>query len=464
MQTYTTQMDAARKGIVTPQMETVAKKEYRTVEEIRQLVAEGKVAIPANKHHECLNPEGIGSMLRTKINVNLGVSRDCKDYNIEMQKVMSAVNMGAEAIMDLSSHGNTQPFRQKLTHECPVMIGTVPVYDSVIHYQRDLATLTAQDFIDVVRLHAEDGVDFVTLHCGITRKTIEQIRKHKRKMNIVSRGGSLVFAWMCMTGNENPFYEHFDEILDICEEHDVTISLGDACRPGCLADATDVCQIEELVRLGELTKRAWAHNVQVMVEGPGHVPLNQVAANMEIQKTICMGAPFYVLGPIVTDIAPGYDHITAAIGGAVAAMSGAAFLCYVTPAEHLALPNVDDVKQGIVASKIAAHAADLAKGHPGAQIRDNAMSKARFEFRWEDQFNLALDPFTARAYHDETLPQESGKVAHFCSMCGPKFCSMKISQEVRDYAATQTIEMGMADMSENFRARGGEIYLRKEEA
>ena len=363
MQTYTTQMDAARKGIITPQMEIVAKKEYRTPEEIRQLVAEGKVAIPANKHHECLDPEGIGSMLRTKINVNLGVSRDCKDYNIEMQKVMSAVNMGAEAIMDLSSHGNTQPFRQKLTHECPVMIGTVPVYDSVIHYQRDLAELTAQDFIDVVRLHAEDGVDFVTLHCGITRKTIEQIRKHKRKMNIVSRGGSLVFAWMSMTGNENPFYEHFDEICEICAEHDVTISLGDACRPGCLADATDVCQIEELVRLGELTKRAWAHNVQVMVEGPGHVPLNQVAANMEVQKSICMGAPFYVLGPLVTDIAPGYDHITAAIGGAVAAASGAAFLCYVTPAEHLALPNVDDVKQGIVASKIAAHAADIANAH-----------------------------------------------------------------------------------------------------
>ena len=248
MQTYTTQMDAARKGIITPQMEIVAKKEYRTTEEIRQWVAEGKVAIPANKHHECLNPEGVGSMLRTKINVNLGVSRDCKDYNVEMQKVMSAVNMGAEAIMDLSSHGNTQPFRQKLTHECPVMIGTVPVYDSVIHYQRDLAELTAQDFIDVVRLHAEDGVDFVTLHCGITRKTIEQIRKHKRKMNIVSRGGSLVFAWMSMTGNENPFYEHFDEICEICAEHDVTISLGDACRPGCLADATDVCQIEELVR------------------------------------------------------------------------------------------------------------------------------------------------------------------------------------------------------------------------
>ena len=427
MQTYTTQMDAARKGIVTPQMETVAKKEYRTVEEIRQLVAEGKVAIPANKHHECLNPEGIGSMLRTKINVNLGVSRDCKDYSIEMQKVMSAVNMGAEAIMDLSSHGNTQPFRQKLTHECPVMIGTVPVYDSVIHYQRDLATLTAQDFIDVVRLHAEDGVDFVTLHCGITRKTIEQIRKHKRKMNIVSRGGSLVFAWMCMTGNENPFYEHFDEILDICEEHDVTISLGDACRPGCLADATDVCQIEELVRLGELTKRAWAHNVQVMVEGPGHVPLNQVAANMEIQKTVCMGAPFYVLGPLVTDIAPGYDHITAAIGGAVAAMSGAAFLCYVTPAEHLALPNVDDVKQGIVASKIAAHAADIAKGVPGARDRDNRMSDARRRVAWDEMFELSLDPVRARAVFESAPPSTEGT----CTMCG-KMCAMKTVNDIMD--------------------------------
>ena len=422
MQTYTTQMDAARKGIITPEMEIVAKKEYRTTEEIRQWVAEGKVAIPANKHHKCLNPEGVGSMLRTKINVNLGVSRDCKDYNIEMQKVMSAVNMGAEAIMDLSSHGNTQPFRQKLTHECSVMIGTVPVYDSVIHYQRDLAELTAQDFIDVVRLHAEDGVDFVTLHCGITRKTIEQIRKHKRKMNIVSRGGSLVFAWMSMTGNENPFYEHFDEICEICAEHDVTISLGDACRPGCLADATDVCQIEELVRLGELTKRAWAHNVQVMVEGPGHVPLNQVAANMEVQKSICMGAPFYVLGPLVTDIAPGYDHITAAIGGAVAAASGAAFLCYVTPAEHLALPNVEDVKQGIVASKIAAHAADIAKGIPHARDIDDKMGDARRVLDWDAQFACALDPETAKAIRDARLPEDDH--SDTCSMCG-KFCAVR---------------------------------------
>lgn len=419
---YTTQMDAARKGIATPQMKIVAEKERMPLEQLMELVAKGQVAICANKAHTCLDPQGVGSMLRTKINVNLGVSRDCKDYDIEMKKVQSAIDLGAEAIMDLSSHGDTQPFRKKLVAECPAMIGTVPVYDSVIHYQRDLGTLTAQDFIDVVRLHAEDGVDFVTLHCGITRKTIEQIRRHKRKMNIVSRGGSLVFAWMTMTGEENPFYEHFDEILDICEQHDVTISLGDACRPGCLADATDVCQIEELVRLGELTKRAWEHNVQVMVEGPGHVPLNQVAANMQVQQSICMGAPFYVLGPLVTDIAPGYDHITAAIGGAVAAMSGAAFLCYVTPAEHLALPNVEDVKQGIIASKIAAHAADIAKGIPGAREIDDKMADARRALDWEAQFACALDPETAKAIRDSRKPEDDH--SDTCSMCG-KFCAVR---------------------------------------
>ena len=419
---YTTQMDAARKGIATPQMKAVAEKERMPLEKLMELVAKGQVAICANKAHTCLDPQGVGSMLRTKINVNLGVSRDCKDYDIEMKKVQSAIDLGAEAIMDLSSHGDTQPFRKKLVTECPAMIGTVPVYDSVIHYQRDLGTLTAQDFIDVVRLHAEDGVDFVTLHCGITRKTIDQIRRHKRKMNIVSRGGSLVFAWMTMTGEENPFYEHFDEILDICEQHDVTISLGDACRPGCLADATDVCQIEELVRLGELTKRAWEHNVQVMVEGPGHVPLNQVAANMQVQQSICMGAPFYVLGPLVTDIAPGYDHITAAIGGAVAAMSGAAFLCYVTPAEHLALPNVEDVKQGIIASKIAAHAADIAKGIPGAREIDDKMADARRALDWEAQFACALDPETAKAIRDSRKPEDDH--SDTCSMCG-KFCAVR---------------------------------------
>ena len=419
---WTTQMDAARRGLLTPQMAAVAEKERMAPESLMALVAEGRVAIPANRAHACLSPEGIGSMLRTKINVNLGVSRDCRDHDVEMRKVMSAVELGAEAIMDLSSHGDTQPFRRKLVAECPAMIGTVPVYDAVIHYKRDLGTLTARDFVDVVRLHAEDGVDFVTLHCGITRKTIEQIRAGSRKMNIVSRGGSLVFAWMSMTGEENPFYQYYDEILDICEKHDVTVSLGDACRPGCLADATDGVQIEELVRLGELTRRAWAHNVQVMVEGPGHVPLDQIAANMKVQQTICGGAPFYVLGPLVTDIAPGYDHITAAIGGAVAAMSGAAFLCYVTPAEHLALPNVEDVRQGIIASRIAAHAADVAKGIPGARERDDRMAEARRKLDWDAQFACAIDPATAKSIRDSRLPENDH--ADTCSMCG-KFCAVR---------------------------------------
>jgi len=417
---YKTQMEAAKKGIITEEMRTVAEKEFRTPEEIRELVERGRVVICANKKHRCIVPCGVGSMLRTKINVNLGVSRDCRDYDVEMKKVMTAVELGADAIMDLSSHGNTQPFRQKLVQECPVMLGTVPVYDSVIHYRRDLATLSARDFLDVVRLHAEDGVDFVTLHCGITRNTIDQIRRHKRKMNIVSRGGSLVFAWMCMTGEENPFYEYFDEILDICREYDVTISLGDACRPGCLADAGDVCQIEELVRLGELTKRAWERDVQVMIEGPGHMPLDQIAANMKLQQTICMGAPFYVLGPLVTDIAPGYDHITSAIGGAVAAAAGAAFLCYVTPAEHLALPDIEDVRQGIMASKIAAHAADIAKHIPHAQDMDDAMAEARRTLDWEAQWKCAMDPETAKKIRSERKPE----VEETCSMCG-KFCAVR---------------------------------------
>ena len=419
---YSTQMEAARMGIVTPELEAVAKKENRSVEELLPLMASGKMVIPANVNHKSLDPNGVGSMLKTKINVNLGISRDCKDYDIEMKKVMRAVDLGAEAIMDLSSHGNTQPFRQKLCTECPAMIGTVPIYDSVIHYQRDLGTLTAQDFIDVVRLHAQDGVDFVTLHCGITRKTIDQIKNGGRKMNIVSRGGSLVFAWMSMTGNENPFYEYYDEIVEICREYDVTISLGDACRPGCLADATDGCQIDELIMLGELTERAWKRDVQVMVEGPGHVPMDQIAANMKIQQTICKGAPFYVLGPLVTDIAPGYDHITAAIGGAIAAWNGAAFLCYVTPAEHLALPNVDDVHQGIIASKIAAHAADIAKGIPGARNQDDRMADARKALDWDAQWLEALDPEVAKEIRKSRMPEEDH--SDTCSMCG-KFCAVR---------------------------------------
>lgn len=419
---YSTQMEAARMGIVTPEMEKVAAKEQREVAELMPLMAAGKMVIPANIHHESIDPNGVGGMLKTKVNVNLGISRDCKDYDIEMEKVMSAVELGAESIMDLSSHGDTQPFRRKLCAECPAMIGTVPVYDSVIHYQRDLNTLTAKDFLDVIRLHAEDGVDFVTLHCGITRKTIEQIRNGSREMNIVSRGGSLVFAWMSMTGEENPFYEYFDEIVEICREHDMTISLGDACRPGCLADATDNCQIEELIRLGELTDRAWARDVQVMIEGPGHVPMDQIEANMKVQQTLCKGAPFYVLGPLVTDIAPGYDHITAAIGGAIAAWTGAAFLCYVTPAEHLALPNVDDVHAGIIASKIAAHAADIAKGVPGARDRDDRMAKARKELDWDAQWLEALDPVAAKAIRESRMPEEDH--SDTCSMCG-KFCAVR---------------------------------------
>ena len=419
---YTTQMNAARQGIVTKEMEAVAAYEGIDVKDLMAEVAAGTIVIPANKNHKCLKPFGIGNSLKTKINVNLGTSRDCLNLDVEMEKVNKAVEMGAEAIMDLSSFGHTHVFRKKLVNECPAILGTVPIYDAIVYYNKALKDITSREWIDVFKMHAEDGVDFMTIHCGINRNTAERFKAMKRKMNIVSRGGSLIFAWMEATGNENPFFEYYDEILDICEEYDVTVSLGDACRPGCLADATDVCQIEELVRLGELTKRAWDHNVQVMVEGPGHVPLDQVAANMKVQQSICMGAPFYVLGPIVTDIAPGYDHITSAIGGAVAAMNGAAFLCYVTPAEHLALPNVEDVKQGIIASKIAAHAADIAKGVPGARDIDDKMAEARQKLDWDAQYACALDPETAKAIRDSRSPEEDH--SDTCSMCG-KFCAVR---------------------------------------
>lgn len=419
---YTTQLEAARQGCITHEMKIVAKQEGLDVEVLRELIALGQIVIPCNKLHTSIAPQGIGKRLRTKINVNLGTSKDVTDYDSEIEKVQRAIALGAEAIMDLSTHGDTRIFRRKLIEISPVMIGTVPIYDSVIHHKKDLGHVTAQDFLDTIRLHAEDGVDFITIHSGITRKTIDQIKHHKRKLNIVSRGGSLVFAWMSMTGQENPFYEYFDEILAICKEYDVTISLGDACRPGCLADATDVCQIEELVRLGELAKRAKEFGVQAMIEGPGHVPLNQVQANMELQDSICSGAPFYVLGPLVTDIAPGYDHITAAIGGAVAGMHGASFLCYVTPAEHLALPNANDVKQGIIAFKIAAHAADIARGIPNARDIDDRMAEARQKLDWEAQYACALDPDTARAIRDSRAPEDDH--SDTCSMCG-KFCAVR---------------------------------------
>ena len=424
---YTTQMDAAKKGIITKEMKRVAEKEFMDVEKLRGLVAEGKVAIPANKLHTCLDVNGIGSMLKTKINVNLGTSRDWKDMDMEMEKVNDAVKMGAESIMDLSSFGDTQKFRRKLTAECPAIIGTVPIYDAVVYYHKALKEITSEEWLNVVEMHAQAGVDFMTIHVGINRRTAQRFKEAKRLTNIVSRGGSIIFAWMEMTGQENPFYEHFDRILEICREYDVTLSLGDACRPGCIADAGDISQIEELVTLGELTRRAWAKDVQVIIEGPGHMPLNQIEANMKIQQTICQGAPFYVLGPLVTDVAPGYDHITAAIGGAIAAASGAAFLCYVTPAEHLRLPDVNDVKEGIIASKIAAHAADIAKGIPHASEWDHQMSTARKNLDWEEMFRLCMDPEKARRYREEAKPEKEDT----CSMCG-NFCAVKNMNRILD--------------------------------
>lgn len=424
---YTTQMNAARQGIITDEIRTVAEKEGIAPEKLMEYVAAGTAIIPCNKNHKAISPAGVGSMLKTKINVNLGTSRDCKDLNMELEKVQSAVDMGAEAIMDLSSCGDTQKFRRLLTEKCPAMIGTVPIYDAVVYYHKPLIQITTDEWIDIVKMHAQDGVDFMTIHCGINKQTAVKFKRNKRLMNIVSRGGSIIFAWMEMTGNENPFYERFDEILDICQQYDVTLSLGDACRPGCIMDATDAPQIEELITLGELTKRAWEKDVQVMIEGPGHMPLNQIAANMEIEKTLCHGAPFYVLGPLVTDIAPGYDHITAAIGGAVAAMNGAAFLCYVTPAEHLRLPDLDDVKEGIIASKIAAHAADIAKGLPGATDWDLQMDKARKVLDWEKMFDVAIDPEKARRYRESSKPEKEDT----CSMCG-NFCAVKNMNRILD--------------------------------
>ena len=417
---YTTQMDSARKGILTKELLAVAKKEQMEPEKLVKLVAAGQVVIPANKCHTCLDPNGIGSALRTKINVNLGTSRDLNDLDMELQKVNDAVAMGAESIMDLSSFGDTQKFRRKLTAECPAIIGTVPIYDAVVYYHKPLREITSEEWLQIAEMHAKDGVDFLTIHVGINKNTAERFKKMKRLTNIVSRGGSIIFAWMEMTGQENPFYEHFDRLLDICQEYDVTLSLGDACRPGCLEDATDVSQLEELLTLGELTRRAWEKNVQVMIEGPGHMPLDQIAANMKIQQSVCKGAPFYVLGPLVTDVAPGYDHITAAIGGAIAASAGASFLCYVTPAEHLRLPNRDDVKEGIIASRIAAHAADIAKGIPGAKEWDRKMAQARARLDWEEQFSLAIDPEKARRYRAESKPEKEDT----CSMCG-NFCAVK---------------------------------------
>ena len=420
-----TQMQAAKKGIVTEQMKVVADKEQMPIDTLIQRIAVGSIAIPANINHTSLNPEGVGEGLRTKINVNLGVSGDCADYTQEFEKVKLSIDLKAEAIMDLSNYGKTNGFRKHLIDQSPAMIGTVPIYDAIGYLEKDLASITAKDFLEVVEVHAKQGVDFMTIHAGINRNTISKFKESGRLTNIVSRGGSLLFAWVELTGNENPFYEYYDDVLDIFNKYDVTISLGDALRPGSIADSTDASQVTELVELGLLTKRAWERNVQVMVEGPGHMAINEIEANMKLQKRLCHNAPFYVLGPIVTDIAPGYDHITSAIGGAIAGASGADFLCYVTPAEHLRLPDLQDVKDGIIAAKIAAHAADIAKEIPGARDIDNKMSQARRRIDWEGMYACALDPEKARQYRESVAVED----AHTCSMCG-KMCAVRTTNMI----------------------------------
>jgi phosphomethylpyrimidine synthase len=422
---YSTQMDAARRGFVTKEMEIVARKENLPLEKLMGLMAAGQIVIPANKNRRFLDPEGVGQGLRTKINVNLGVSKDFCDLELEFAKAQLAVKHKAEAIMDLSCYGKTQAFRRKLIAEIPLMLGTVPMYDAVGMLDKELKDITVDEFFSVVERHAEDGVDFITVHAGMNQGTAQKLKNNKRLTHIVSRGGSLLFAWMELNKKENPFYEYYDRLLDICAKHDVTISLGDACRPGSLSDSTDASQIEELIVLGELTKRAWAKNVQVMIEGPGHMALNEIAANMLLEKRLCHGAPFYVLGPLVTDIAPGYDHITSAIGGTVAAANGADFLCYVTPAEHLRLPDLNDVKEGIIATRIAAHAGDIAKGLPGARDWDNAMSAARRDVNFTEMIKLAIDSEKAAQFRGESDPE----CEDTCTMCG-KMCPMKNMKKI----------------------------------
>jgi phosphomethylpyrimidine synthase len=418
--TYATQMEAAKKGIITPEMQVVSKKENIDVATLCQRMAEGTVVIPANINHKSLSAEGVGLGMKTKINVNLGISKDCCDFEEEMKKVNMAIELKAEGIMDLSNYGKTHDFRKVLVEKSPAMIGTVPMYDAVGFFEKDLKTLTKEDFLNVVEAHGKDGVDFITIHAGLNQETAATFKRNPRVTNIVSRGGSLLYVWMEMNQKENPYYEYYDELLDICRKYDMTLSLGDAMRPGSIADATDANQIKELMTLGELTKRAWAKDVQVMIEGPGHMAINEIAANMILQKKLCHNAPFYVLGPLVTDIAPGYDHITSAIGGAIAAANGADFLCYVTPAEHLRLPDADDVKEGIIATKIAAHAADIAKGVQGATDWDLKMSQARQSLNWEKLFELAIDPEKAKRYRASSQPEHEDS----CTMCG-RMCSMR---------------------------------------
>ena len=434
-----TQMDYARAGQITPQMKEVAEREHRDPEYIRERVADGRIAIPANIVHikKGMRAFGVGEGLSTKVNVNLGISGDKADAAEEWKKVKIAEDLGADAIMDLSNSGKTRKFRQQLIDETPLMVGTVPMYDAIGYMEKPLVKLTKDDLLATVRAHAEDGVDFVTIHAGINRSVIKTFKETGRLMNIVSRGGSLLFGWMEVTGNENPFYEFYDEVLDICHEYDVTISLGDSCRPGCLYDANDATETAEIIELGKLAVRAWKRGVQVMIEGPGHMAIDEIAANMKMEKRLCHNAPFYVLGPLVTDIGAGYDHITAAIGGAISASAGADFLCYVTPAEHLCLPDAQDVRDGLIATKIAAHAADIAKKVPHARDEDDRMGQARRKLDWEEMWKHALDPERARERYESSPAATEGT----CTMCG-KMCAVRTVNKV--FEGT-TIDLGMDD-------------------
>lgn len=434
-----TQIDFARAGQITPQMKEVAEREHRDPEYIRERVADGRIAIPANIVHikKGMRAFGVGEGLSTKVNVNLGISGDKADAAEEWKKVKIAEDFGADAIMDLSNSGKTRQFRQQLIDETPLMVGTVPMYDAIGYMEKPLVKLTKDDLFEVVRAHAEDGVDFMTIHCGINKSVTKTFKETGRLMNIVSRGGSLLFGWMEVTGNENPFYEFYDELLEICHEYDVTISLGDSCRPGCLYDSNDATETAEMIELGKLCKRAWAAGVQVMVEGPGHMALDEIAANMKLQKRLCHNAPFYVLGPLVTDIGVGYDHITAAIGGAISASSGADFLCYVTPAEHLCLPNAQDVLDGLMATKIAAHAADIDKKVPHARDMDDRMGQARRKLDWDAMWKCALDPVTGKKRYEESPAATEGT----CTMCG-KMCAVRTVNKI--FEGT-TIDLGMED-------------------
>ena len=476
-----TQLDYARRGIITPEMEYVAIREnlrrqasdptlrdgedfgaaipdFVTPEFVRDEVARGRAIIPANINHTELEPMAIGRNFLVKVNANIGNSAVLSTVADEVDKMVWAIRWGADTVMDLSTGRNIHNIRDWIVRNSPVPIGTVPIYQALEKVGGVAEDLNWDVFRDTLIEQAEQGVDYFTIHAGVRLAYVPLTAK--RVTGIVSRGGSILAKWCLAHHRENFLFEHFEDICEIMRAYDVSFSLGDGLRPGCLADANDAAQFAELETLGELTKVAWKHGVQTMIEGPGHVPMHKIKANMDKQLAVCGEAPFYTLGPLTTDVAPGYDHITSAIGAAMIGWFGTAMLCYVTPKEHLGLPDRKDVKDGVIAYRIAAHAADLAKGHPAARAWDDALSRARFEFRWEDQFNLGMDPETARAYHDESLPKEAFKTAHFCSMCGPKFCSMKISQEIRDAAAAQNdVAEGMADMARRFRDGGGEVYV-----